>query len=110
MPAGNVRTGVPLATGQDTVLKSLSGEFDELYAATGRPSAPPERLLKASLLIVLYSIRSDRLFCERLDYNILFRWFLDMSLEEGGLDHSNFSRLRERLSESKLACGFSSKW
>ena len=72
----------------------------------GRPSIPPERLLKASLLIALYSVRSDRLFCEMLDYNILFRWFLDMNLEERGLDQSNFSRLRERLVESKLACRF----
>jgi transposase len=58
----------------DTVLKSLSRDFDELYAVTGRPSIPPERLLKASLLMALYSVRSDRLFCEMLDYNILFRW------------------------------------
>ena len=77
---------------------------------TGRPSIPPERLLKASLLIALYSVRSDRLFCEMLDYNILFRWFLDMNLEERGLDQSNFSRLRERLVESKLACASSMRW
>ncbi len=81
----------------DTVLASMSPEFDRIYAEIGRPSIPPERLLKASLLIALYSVRSDRLFCEMLDYNILFRWFLDMSLEESGLDQSNFSRLRERL-------------
>ena len=56
----------------------------------------PERLLKAVLLIALYSVRSHRLFCEILDYNILFRWFLDMSLEQSGLGQSNFSRLRER--------------
>jgi transposase len=68
-----------------------------VYADTGRPSIAPERLLKASLLIAFYSVRSDRMFCEMLDYNILFRWFLDMSLEEKGLDQSNFSRLRERL-------------
>lgn len=90
----------------DTVLKSLSRDFDELYADTGRPSIPPEPLLKASLLIALYSVRSDRMFCEMLDYNILFRWFLDMNLEERGLDQSNFSRLRERLVESKVACRF----
>ena len=90
----------------DTALKSLSGDFDELYATTGRPSIAPERLLKASLLIALYSVRSDRLFCEMLDYNILFRWFLDMNLEEHGLDQSNFSRLRERLVESEVAGRF----
>lgn len=90
----------------DSVLASLSREFDELYAETGRPSIPPERLLKASLLIALYSVRADRVFCEMLDYNILFRWFLDMSLEDQGLDQSNFSRLRERLVKSDLACRF----
>ena len=90
----------------DTVLKRLARDLDELYASTGRPSIAPERLLKASLLIALYSVRSDRLFCEMLDYNILFRWFLDMNLEERGLDQSNFSRLRERLVDTELACRF----
>src|SRR5258706_10657360 len=75
----------------------MSADFDTLYATTGRPSIPPERLLKSSLLIALHSIRSDRMFCEMLDYSLLFRWFLDMSLDEPGLDQSNFSRLRERL-------------
>lgn len=87
----------PIKQHADTVLGSMNAEFDRIYAEIGRPSIPPERLLKASLLIALYSVRSDRLFCEMLDYNILFRWFLDMSLEESGLDQSNFSRLRERL-------------
>jgi transposase/IS5 family transposase len=108
-PESRVPTAHPLRTIKahaDAVLTSLDREFDELYAAIGRPSIPPERLLKASLLIALYSVRSDRLFCEMLDYNILFRWFLDMNLEEGGLDQSNFSRLRERLSESKLGGWF----
>jgi transposase len=90
----------------DKVLGSMSAEFDRVYAETGRPSIPPERLLKASLLIALYSVRSDRMFCEMLDYNILFRWFLDMSLEQGGLDQSNFSRLRERLVEEDTAKRF----
>jgi transposase len=108
-PEARVPTAHPLRSIKgyaDTVLKSLGRDFDELYAVSGRPSIPPERLLKASLLIALYSVRSDRLFCEMLDYNILFRWFLDMNLEERGLDQSNFSRLRERLDESKLACRF----
>jgi transposase len=96
----------PIKADADKLLATLSSKFDELYAATGRPSIPPERLLKASLLIALYTVRSDRLFCEMLDYNILFRWFLDMSLEEKGLDQSNFSRLRERLVSSDLACRF----
>lgn len=90
----------------DTVLKTMSVEFDRLYADTGRPSIPPERLLKGSLLIALYSVRSDRMFCEMLDYNILFRWFLDMDLEQAGLDQSNFSRLRERLTQAETAKRF----
>jgi len=90
----------------DAVLSSMSGEFDRLYAEAGRPSIPPERLLKASLLIALYSVRSDRMFCEMLDYNILFRWFLDMNLEQPGLDQSNFSRLRERLAGEETAKRF----
>ncbi len=95
-PESRVPEGHPLRQIKqhaDAVLGSMNGEFDRLYAETGRPSIPPERLLKASLLIALYSVRSDRLFCEMLDYNILFRWFLDMSLEQSGLDQSNFSRL-----------------
>ena len=72
----------------------------------GRPSIPPEQLLKGQLLMALYSVRSDRLFCQMLDYNILFRWFLDMSLEDAGLDQSNFSRLRERLVNEDLAQRF----
>jgi len=90
----------------DAVLASLNTKIDELYADEGRPSIPPERLLKGSLLIALYSIRGDRMFCEMLDYNMLFRWFLDMSLEERGLDQSNFSRLRTRLEKTDLACRF----
>jgi transposase len=90
----------------DRVLRSMSAEFDRLYASTGRPSIPPERLLKASLLIALYSVRSDRMFCEMLDYNILFRWFLDMSLDERGLDQSAFSRLRTRLAGEQTARAF----
>lgn len=81
----------------DSALASMDDEFDAIYARAGRPSAPPERLLKGQLLIALYSIRSDRQFCEQLDYNILFRWFLDMDLESASLDQSSFSRLRERL-------------
>jgi len=71
-PEGRVPVAHPLRSIKgyaDAVLKSLSRDVDELYAVTGRPSIPPERLLKASLLIALYSVRSDRLFCEMLDYN-----------------------------------------
>ncbi len=90
----------------DAVLRSMNAEFERLYSSTGRPSIPPERLLKASLLIALYSVRSDRMFCEMLDYNILFRWFLDMNLDERGLDQSAFSRLRSRLAGEETAKRF----
>jgi transposase len=90
----------------DRVLKELSGELEALYASAGRPSIPPEQLLKGQLLMALYSVRSDRQFCQMLDYNILFRWFLDMSLDDIGLDQSNFSRLRERLVKEDLAQRF----
>jgi transposase len=90
----------------EAALKRIDAELDALYGATGRPSIPPERLLKGQLLIALYSIRSDRAFCEQLDYNLLYRWFLDMSLDERGLDQSNFSRLRERLVETNVARRF----
>jgi transposase len=81
----------------EQVLRDLSPTFTAMYSAGGRPSIPPERLLKSELLIALYSVRSRRLFCERLDYDLLFRWFLDMSLDEAGFDHSTFSQNSERL-------------
>lgn len=81
----------------DRELAGLSGVFDKMYGATGRPSIPPERVLKSLLLIALYSVRSERQFCEQLDYNLLFRWFLDMNVIEDSFDHSVFSKNRERL-------------
>lgn len=81
----------------DEVLRELCPALDEMYSRTGRPSVPPERLLKAQLLMALYTVRSDRLFCEQLEYNMLFRWFLDMELDEEPFDHSTFSQNRERL-------------
>ncbi len=104
VPADHPLRGIKAHT--ERVLKELSGQFEALYATTGRPSIPPEQLLKGQLLMALYSVRSDRLFCQMLDYNILFRWFLDMSLEDAGLDQSNFSRLRERLVSEDLAQRF----
>lgn len=81
----------------DGVLARLSPTFDRMYSAVGRPSIPPERLLKATVLMALYSVRSERLLCEQLGYNLLFRWFLDMDMIEPAPDHSTFSRNRERL-------------
>ena len=72
-----------------------------MYAEDGRPSIPPERLLKASLLIALYSVRSERAFCEELEYNLLFRWFLDMDLMEPSFDPTTFTKNRERLLQAR---------
>jgi len=90
----------------DAALRSISNDLGGLYSAVGRPSIAPERLLKGQLLIALYSIRSDRALCEQLDYNLLYRWFLDLTLDEPGLDQSNFSRLRERLVDTDVAHQF----
>ena len=86
----------------DHALAALSPEFDRMYAIIGRPSIPPERLLKASLLIALYSVRSERAFCEELDYNLLFRWFLDMNLMEASFDPTVFTKNRKRLLEHQV--------
>src|SRR5438270_10319894 len=90
----------------DQALAELSPLFDEMYSVVGRPSIPPERLLKSQLLIALYTVRSERLFCEQLDYNMLFRWFLDMEMDEASFDHSTFSRNRARLLEHEVAGEF----
>ncbi|MBV9599485.1 MAG: transposase, partial [Chloroflexi bacterium] len=92
----------------DAALLELSPLFDEMYAADGlgRASIPPERLLKASLLISLYSIRSERAFCEELTYHLLFRWFLDMDMVEPSFDHSTFSKNRERLLQHRVSREF----
>ena len=81
----------------DAALESMSPLFNAMYAVDGRPSIPPEFLLKATLLMAFYSIRSERLFCEQLDYNLMFRWFLDMNMIEDSFEHSVFSKNRERL-------------
>jgi transposase len=90
----------------DAGLKELSPIFEQMYSPLGRPSIPPERLLKASLLMALYTIRSERTFCEQLDYNVLFRWFLDMELDELSFDHSSFTTNRDRLLEHEIAGDF----
>jgi len=90
----------------DEILRELSPTFDGMYSRVGRPSIPPERLLKAQVLMALYTVRSDRQFCEQLDYNLLFRWFLDMNADEPTFDASSFSRNRERLLEHDVAGKF----
>lgn len=90
----------------DAALASLSDVFAQMYAATGRPSVPPERLLKGQLLIALYSIRSERQLCEQVQYNLLFRWFLDMDMLESAFDASTYSRNRDRLMKHDVAAAF----
>ncbi len=80
----------------DQRLEKLSVVFNRMYSQLGRPSIAPERVLKSLLLIALYSVRSERQFCEQLQYNLLFRWFLDMELEENSFDATVFSKNGER--------------
>lgn len=90
----------------DEALRGLSAQFDVMYSRLGRPSIPPESLLKAQLLMALYTVRSDRLFCEMLDYNILFRWFLDLDMDAPSFDASTFSKNRQRLISNEVGAGF----
>ncbi len=90
----------------DKALIELSPTFNRMYAETGRPSIPPEHLLKACLLIALYSVRSERQFCERLHYDLLFKWFLDLNIIDPAFDASTFSKNKERLLENEVARKF----
>jgi transposase len=87
----------------DEVLREMSREFDGLYAAVGRPSVPPERLLRAQLLQIFYSIRSERLLMEQLDYNLLFRWFVGMEMDEPIWSTTVFTKNRDRLLNQEIA-------
>jgi transposase len=87
----------------DVALKALSVSFERIYSATGRPSIPPEKLLRALLLQVLYSVRSERLLMEQLEYNLLFRWFIGLNMDEPVWVASVFSKNRERLLEGDIA-------
>ncbi len=93
----------------DPILKSLSKRFDKLYSEVGRPSIPPEQLLRALLIQILYTIRSERLLMEELDYNLLFRWFVGLSMDDAVWDHSVFSKNRDRLLGGDIADAFLKK-
>lgn len=86
----------------DEALANLDGVFDEIYADSGRPSIPPERLLRASLLQIFYSIRSERQLMEQLDYNLMFRWFVGLSVDEPVWNPSTFSKNRDRLAQADI--------
>jgi transposase len=90
----------------DEVLADMSREFDRLYATTGRPSIPPERLLRAQLLQVFYSIRSELLLMEQLNYNLLFRWFVGLTLDDPVWDATTFTKNRDRLLNQEIARSF----
>lgn len=90
----------------EPALTALSPTFAQMYATGGRPSIPPEHLLKASLLIALYSVRSERQFCERLQYDLLFKWFLDLNITDPAFDASTFSKNRARLLAHDVAAAF----
>ena len=90
----------------DAALARLTGEFEALYTDFGRPSIPPEQLLRALLLQVLYTVRSERLLIEQLEYNLLFRWFVGLGLDERIWSHSTFSKNRERLLRGAIADAF----
>jgi transposase len=90
----------------DAALAALSGEFQQLYAANGRPSIPPERLLRALLLQAFYSVRSERQLIEQLDYNLLFRWFVGLSVDDAVWDVTVFTKNRDRLLEGEIAAKF----
>jgi transposase len=90
----------------DDVLGEMSPDFDALYASVGRPSVPPERLLRAQLLQIFYSIRSERLLMEQLDYNLLFRWFVGLELDEPIWSATVFTKNRDRLLNQDVARSF----
>src|SRR5947209_9201207 len=90
----------------DRLLARLSPAFEKAYSRTGRPSVPPERLLKALLLMALYSVRSERQLCERVDTDLLFRWFLDLQPGDDAFDPTTFTHNRERLDRHDLTKAF----
>lgn len=96
----------PIRLMANAALTVLSGDFAALYAGTGRPSIAPEMLLRATLLQAFYSIRSERQLMERLEFDLLFRWFVGLGVDDPVWDHSTFSKNRDRLLEGDIAAGF----
>ncbi len=96
----------PIRTMADEALRGLKARFGRLYAKTGRPSIAPEKLLRALLLQVLYSVRSERMLMEQLDYNLLFRWFVGLNMDDVVWDATVFTKNRQRLIEGDIATAF----
>src|SRR4051794_39119120 len=108
-PEARVRADHPLRAIRamsDAALKNMSERFDLMYAKIGRPSVPPEKLLRAQLIQILYSVRSERLLMEEIDYSMLFRWFVGMNLDEPVWDVTVFTKNRNRLLEGDVAREF----
>ena len=108
-PEARVRKDHPLRAIRamaDQALEQMSRRFDRMYAKTGRPSIPPEKLLRAQLIQMLYSVRSERLLMEEIDYSVLFRWFVGMNLDEPVWDVTVFTKNRDRLLDGDVARDF----
>jgi transposase len=108
-PEARVRKDHPLRAIRvmvDEVLAQMSGSFDAMYASVGRPSIAPEKLLRAQLLQMLYSVRSERLLMEEMDYNLLFRWFVGLNADDEVWDATTFTKNRDRLLEADVAKQF----
>jgi transposase len=90
----------------DSALEALSGDFAALYSGLGRPSIAPEMLLRAMLLQAFYSVRSERQLMERLEFDLLFRWFVGLGMDDPVWDHSTFSKNRDRLLDGEIAAKF----
>jgi transposase len=104
-----IRSDHPLRTIRtlvDEALSSLDGRFGEIYSEIGRPSIPPEQLLRAMLLQAFYSLRSERQLMERLDLDLLFRWFVGLGIDDAVWDASTFSKNRDRLLDGSVAAAF----
>ena len=96
----------PICRMTDAALAQLSSRLDRLYSTTGRPSIPPEKLLRALLLQILYSVRSERLLMEELDYSVLYRWFVGLSMDDPIWDATSFTKNRDRLLTGDIADAF----
>jgi transposase len=102
-PGHPLRSILPVA---DAALTALSADFQQLYALNGRPSIPPEKLLRSLLLQAFYSVRSERQLMEQLDYNLLFRWFVGLGVDDPVWDVTVFTKNRDRLLEGEIAAKF----